>query len=148
MNIKNAALIGIIGVSINLLLNFFPFLFGFGIARILANIIFNGTLIFFFTATYLNHNKEDNNMTQEQNNNEHQKSNVLSIGDWMVTLLISAIPFVNLIMMFVWAFDSSTNPNKANWAKASLIFLCIGVVFAIVITLIFVSAASNAYYYY
>ena len=55
----------------------------------------------------------------------------VTLGDWMVTILLSAIPVVNLIMLFIWAFGSSTNPSKANWAKATLIWMVIGIVLAI-----------------
>ena len=61
----------------------------------------------------------------------------ISVGDWMTTLLISAIPFVNIIMIFVWAFGSNTNPNKSNWAKAALIWLLIVIVLCVVLIVIF-----------
>ena len=50
----------------------------------------------------------------------------LSTKDWVITLLISFIPLVGFIMLFVWAFGSSENPNKANWAKATLIWYAVG----------------------
>ena len=53
---------------------------------------------------------------------------VLSVGDWMITILLCAIPIVNIVMLLVWAFGSNTNPNKANWAKASLLWMVIGVI--------------------
>ena len=49
----------------------------------------------------------------------------MSISDWLVTYLIMLIPLVNLIMIFVWGFGSNTQPSKANWAKASLIWFSI-----------------------
>jgi len=55
----------------------------------------------------------------------------VTLGDWMVTILLSAIPVVNLVMLFLWAFGSTTNPSKANWAKATLIWMVIGIVLAI-----------------
>ena len=57
----------------------------------------------------------------------------VSFGDWMLTMLICAIPLVNIIMLFVWGFGSSTNPSKANWAKASLLWVVIGVVLWVVV---------------
>ena len=42
------------------------------------------------------------------------------------------IPLVNLIMLFVWAFGSGTSESKANWAKASLIFMLIGIIISII----------------
>lgn len=55
---------------------------------------------------------------------------VLSTKDWVITLLISFIPVVGFVMLFVWAFGSNENPNKANWAKATLIWFAIGCVLA------------------
>lgn len=62
-----------------------------------------------------------------------QNSAILSTKDWLITLLITAIPIVNIVMFFVWAFGDGTNPNKANWAKASLMFL--GILIALYIIL-------------
>ena len=58
---------------------------------------------------------------------------VLSVGDWMITILITAIPIVGLVMLFVWAFGDGQNQSKANWAKASLIWYLIMFIFVIVI---------------
>lgn len=71
--------------------------------------------------------------TQNQDPIQYQNKSVLSVGDWFVTLLITAIPLVNLIMLFVWAFGNGTNQNKANWAKASLIWVAIAIVLYVII---------------
>lgn len=63
------------------------------------------------------------------NNSPNQQ--VVSTSEWVWTFLISVIPLVNIIMLFVWAFSSSTNENKANWAKAALIWVAIITVFYI-----------------
>lgn len=52
---------------------------------------------------------------------------VVSVGDWMITTLIMIIPIVNFVMLFVWALSSSTPKSKSNWAKASLIWMAIGI---------------------
>ncbi|MEM6360970.1 MAG: hypothetical protein AAF149_14190 [Bacteroidota bacterium] len=67
---------------------------------------------------------------------EEQQSSVMSVKDWVITLLISIIPFVGFVMLFVWGFGSGTNPNKANWAKAAL------VMFLIMIVLYFIFGAA------
>lgn len=64
-------------------------------------------------------------------------------GEWLVTLLISFIPLVGLIMLFVWAFGSNTNESKANWAKAVLIWFAIITVFYILIALVFGAALMS-----
>ena len=52
----------------------------------------------------------------------------VSMKEWLITLLILSIPFVNLVMIFVWAFGGGANPSKANFFKAQLILLLIGIV--------------------
>lgn len=56
---------------------------------------------------------------------ENQETTVMSVKDWIITILIAAIPLVGFIMLFIWGFGSGTNPNKANWAKAALIWMAI-----------------------
>jgi hypothetical protein len=67
-------------------------------------------------------------------------SGVVKTVDWVVTMLILAIPLVNLIMLFVWAFGSGANPNKANFAKAVLLWILIGIVISVLVSLIFGAA--------
>lgn len=65
---------------------------------------------------------------------------------WLVTSLIMMIPLVNLIMMFVWAFSSNTNPNKANYFKAALILFAIVMAIYLVLAVVFLgSIATNQY---
>ncbi len=56
----------------------------------------------------------------------------MSIGDWLITFLIQAIPLVGFIMLFVWAFGDGTHPSKKTWAQASLIFALIMIVLVII----------------
>ena len=65
---------------------------------------------------------------------------VMSLKDWLITLLIMFIPCVNIIMMFVWAFSKTENPNKSNYFKAALIIYAI----SIVISIIFGAALGGA----
>ena len=68
-----------------------------------------------------------------------QDTSPMSMKDWFITLLISYIPLVGLIMLLIWAFDSTTNLNKKNWAKASLIWMLVGIGLAIIILVVFAS---------
>ncbi len=72
------------------------------------------------------------------------KNEVVKTGDWFVTLLITAIPLVGLIMLFVWAFGGGTNPSKANWAKAALIWMAVLIVVGILWAVIFGAVFMNA----
>jgi hypothetical protein len=60
---------------------------------------------------------------------KNQEAAIITTQEWMIIYLIMIIPLVNIIMLFVWAFGSSENPNKANWAKARLIWIGIALVF-------------------
>lgn len=58
---------------------------------------------------------------------------VITTKEWLITMLIMIIPIVNIVMMFVYAFGSDTNPTKANYFKAALIWAAIGIVISIII---------------
>lgn len=49
----------------------------------------------------------------------------VTFGNWMLTLFLTFIPLVNIIMLLVWAFSSTTPASKANWAKALLVWMLI-----------------------
>lgn len=68
---------------------------------------------------------------------EEEKSEVMQTSDWLLTLLISMIPLVNIIMLLVWAFGNKTNPNKANWSKAMLVYTAIIIGIYIIVLLVF-----------
>ena len=78
-----------------------------------------------------------NNQQQFQNNTgpsqeayrpSQQNTQPLSVGDYIKTMLLLAIPIVNIIFLFKWAFGSNTNINRKNFARASLIFSAIFIV--------------------
>ena len=56
----------------------------------------------------------------------------ISIGNWIISLILTMIPIVNIIMLFVWAFSNGTNPTKANWAKAALILILVWIILGII----------------
>ena len=51
----------------------------------------------------------------------------VSVGEWIVTFIVLAIPLVNIIMLFVWAFGGGVNLSKKNYAKATLILIVISI---------------------
>lgn len=75
--------------------------------------------------------------------NQTQQSAAVSTKEWVITLLILAIPMVGLIMLFVWGFGSDTNPSKANFAKASLIWMAIYMVLGILFFVLFGAAMMS-----
>lgn len=71
---------------------------------------------------------------------------VMSIKDWMITILITAIPLVGFVMLFVWAFGGgSANPNKQNWAKATLIWFAIIIALYLIFFMVFGAAYLSNY---
>lgn len=59
-------------------------------------------------------------------NQQQTTAAVVTTKEWVLIYLIMIVPLVNIVMLFVWAFGSTENPNKANWAKARLIWMAIG----------------------
>jgi len=49
----------------------------------------------------------------------------MTVNDWMLTLLVLAIPLVNIVMYLVWAFSSTGNVNRQNFCKASVYWFMI-----------------------
>lgn len=56
----------------------------------------------------------------------------VSVGDWMLSMLLVCIPIVGIVMLLVWAFGSSANLSKKNWARASLLWVLIGIALSVV----------------
>ena len=78
-------------------------------------------------------------------NKVENKDKVISTSDWVLTKLILLVPIVNIIMLFVWAFNSKTNLNKSNWAKASIIVWTIGFLFYVIIIFLFIAFFMNMF---
>lgn len=49
-----------------------------------------------------------------------------SVGEWLITLVVLAIPFLNLILYIYWAFFSNGNKSRINFCRASLILALVG----------------------
>ena len=75
-------------------------------------------------------------------------TSVLTMGNYIVMMLIMCIPIVNIIMLFVWGFGSNVNLNKRNYARASLIFTLIGIFIAILFSCSMVGLIGSLGYYY
>ena len=70
----------------------------------------------------------ENETIQSNPVNDLPQYTQISVGEWVITIIIIAIPIVGFIMLFVWGFGSNTQPSKANWAKATLIMIGISIV--------------------
>ncbi|HQQ68539.1 MAG TPA: hypothetical protein PLX77_06900 [Candidatus Cloacimonadota bacterium] len=72
-----------------------------------------------------------------------QLAPIMTVGNWVVTMLLMMIPIVNIILMIVWAASSSENPNRKNWAISSLIFMAIGIVLWLILASTLVGLMSS-----
>lgn len=63
-------------------------------------------------------------------------SAAMSVQSWMLTLLILAIPLVNIVMIIIWGFFSSDNPCRRNYCRAITYWFLIGIAFYIVLILL------------
>ncbi len=52
----------------------------------------------------------------------------MSIGAWIVTFILTAIPVRNIILLLIWAISTKTNKSKKSFAAAVLILSVIGAV--------------------
>lgn len=62
-------------------------------------------------------------MENQELNYEQRKSNlspIMSVKDWVITILLTMIPLVGLIMLCIWAFGGNeSNENKKIGLKPS-----------------------------
>ena len=66
----------------------------------------------------------------------------MSVGDWLITVIILALPLIGLIMLFVWGFGSSGNINRRNYCRATLVFALIIVALSLVFLFVFGGMAA------
>lgn len=75
--------------------------------------------------------------------NAPEKKHV-SLGGWLLRLLINLIPCVGglifFIMLFVWSFDESYDDTSRNWAKAQLIYT--GIIIVLIIAYLVINGAA------
>ena len=47
----------------------------------------------------------------------------ITVGNWLITFVLLAIPFVNVVMLLVWALGATTHPSKKTFALANFVIL-------------------------
>ncbi|MEK3723314.1 hypothetical protein [Paenibacillus sp. FSL H8-0034] len=71
---------------------------------------------------------------------------VVPVKEWIIALIISAIPIVNIVMWFVWAFGGNANPNKQSFFKAYLLLVAIVfVIYAVIAVLILITVGTAGF---
>lgn len=69
---------------------------------------------------------DDNYRYSESSNSSHiipdsDIAPVMSLMDWVIVMVICILPLANIIVMLIWAFGNTDNPNRRNFARAFLI---------------------------
>ena len=74
-----------------------------------------------------------------------ENNKVLSFGEWIITLILTAIPLVNIVVLLYWAFGANVNLNKKNFSRATLVIAAVGVVIAIIFNVIFAALLFSSF---
>lgn len=61
----------------------------------------------------------------------------MSVGDWILTLFLTALPIIGFILLLVWAFGDGTHRTKRNFSRAVLILILIWLVVYVVFIMVF-----------
>ena len=69
--------------------------------------------------------------------NRNDQIRLMSVGDWILTIFITVLPLIGLIMLFIWAFSENDKPDRANYAKASLIWMAVWLVLGFMFMVVF-----------
>ena len=69
----------------------------------------------------------------------------VSVGGWIGVMLLSCLPLINLIMLFVWAFSSSTKKSLKNYARAALIMFLIVAVITVIASVVLIACGVNIF---
>ncbi|MBM4403790.1 MAG: hypothetical protein FJ042_05350 [Candidatus Cloacimonetes bacterium] len=62
-----------------------------------------------------------------------EEAPVITLGEWIGIFFLLMLPIVNLVLLFIWAVDAQGNPTRRNFARAYLIFIGIGILFAVLL---------------
>ncbi len=68
------------------------------------------------------------------------KENEVSFGAWILAGLIMAIPIVNIVMIFIFAFGNGYNKTFANYYKAQLVIFAVVFVLYLLVGAAFLSS--------
>ena len=85
---------------------------------------------------------DNNNFNQTHIIDDNPNNIPLTVGQWIITMLVLAIPCLGIIMLFVWGFGEG-NINRKRFCQASLIFAVISFVVSFVISMIILAVTGG-----
>lgn len=80
---------------------------------------------------------------QTYNGVYNAQNQVMSVGEWALTIFLSGLGIIGIVLLFIWAFDSTTPQNKKNYARAMLIFDAIAVALCVFLVIIGVAVGFS-----
>ena len=72
-----------------------------------------------------------------ENLSAQQDSKIMTPKEWALTIFLASLPLIGFILVLVWAFDSTTDLQKKNWAKGMLLLMVIYFVIAMLFLFMF-----------
>ena len=63
-----------------------------------------------------------------ENLSSQENTPPMSYKEWALTIFLASLPFIGFILVLVWAFDSTTNIHKKNWAKGNLLIMVLAMI--------------------
>ena len=66
----------------------------------------------------------------------------MSVGEWVITMILLAIPIVGLVMLIYWIVSSTGNLNRRNYCLATLVIIAIGIVIGVIFAVFFGGMAA------
>ncbi len=64
----------------------------------------------------------------------------MSVSDWVLTIFLSGLPLIGLVLLFIWAFGDNQRPERVNWAKATLVWMLLGIALVSILFMVFGAA--------
>jgi hypothetical protein len=78
--------------------------------------------------------------------NENSDTRPMTVGEWMLTLLVLTIPIVNLVMYLVWGLSGTGNINRRNFCRASIywVLIILGIYLVFMVLALVVGVVTSA----
>ena len=65
--------------------------------------------------------KSENTSTQKAGGAQEELAPVMSVVSYVILFILSAIPIVGLILILIYALDSTGNKNRRNYCRAIIV---------------------------
>ena len=73
--------------------------------------------------------EKEESVREEESKSQNQGA-VLSMWDYVLMMILMAIPVVNIVVCILWIISKNGNPNRRNFAKAWLVVGVAGTILA------------------